>query len=239
MRQFIFAVLTFVQSASYAGPTGNQLSLIFEFNGQDEVHFFLDGCNLDDESIEVAGVQLSYSGFQILNATSIVLEDIFVTDTVYFQLSFEGNIVDVQSLNPPTLIATWQVNGFDLENVVIDSPLISSPLGTEIDTCEIIIREVVECTDTDADGTCDENDLCPLDPEKSEPGNCGCGVPETDVFGDLDCDGDYDIDDIRLGMTTFGIEEAEEDTCPADVDGDGSIGFSDVLTILNDWGACP
>ena len=29
------------------------------------------------------------------------------------------------------------------------------------------------------------------------------------------------------------------DDCPADVDGDGSIGFSDVLTILNDWGACP
>ena len=29
------------------------------------------------------------------------------------------------------------------------------------------------------------------------------------------------------------------DDCPADVDGDGSIGFSDVLVILNDWGACP
>ena len=26
---------------------------------------------------------------------------------------------------------------------------------------------------------------------------------------------------------------------PADVDGDGTIGFSDVLVILNDWGACP
>ena len=29
------------------------------------------------------------------------------------------------------------------------------------------------------------------------------------------------------------------DECPADVDGDGTIGFSDVLVILNDWGACP
>ena len=62
---------------------------------------------------------------------------------------------------------------------------------------------------------------------------------DTNVNGDVDCDGDYDVDDIRLGMTTFGIEEAEEDACPADVDGDGSIGFSDVLIILNDWGACP
>ena len=96
-----------------------------------------------------------------------------------------------------------------------------------------------ESVDSDGDGVGDNSDGCPNDPNKSEPGNCGCGVPETDVFGDLDCDGDYDIDDIRLGMTTFGIEEAEEDPCPADVDGDGSIGFSDVLIILNDWGACP
>ena len=33
--------------------------------------------------------------------------------------------------------------------------------------------------------------------------------------------------------------EPVADDCPADVDKDGSIGFSDVLTILNDWGACP
>ena len=33
--------------------------------------------------------------------------------------------------------------------------------------------------------------------------------------------------------------ESVADDCPADVDGDGSIGFSDVLIILNDWGACP
>ena len=93
--------------------------------------------------------------------------------------------------------------------------------------------------DSDGDGIADCIDGCPNDILKTEPGNCGCGVPESDVFGDIDCDGDYDIDDIRFGMTTFGIEEAEEDTCPADVNGDGSIGFSDVLIILNDWGACP
>ena len=33
--------------------------------------------------------------------------------------------------------------------------------------------------------------------------------------------------------------EPVADDCPADVDGDGEIGFSDVLIILNDWGACP
>ena len=93
--------------------------------------------------------------------------------------------------------------------------------------------------DSDQDGVFDCDDGCPDDPDKTEPGFCGCGTVDTNVNGDVDCDGDYDIDDIRLGMTNFGIEEAEEDTCPADVDSDGSIGFSDVLIILNDWGACP
>ena len=111
----------------------------------------------------------------------------------------------------------------------------TDPNKTDPGTCGCGVSD----EDSDGDGAPECIDNCPDDPNKSEPGNCGCGVPETDVFGDLDCDGDYDIDDIRLGMTTFGIEEAEEDTCPADVDGDGSIGFSDVLIILNDWGACP
>ena len=92
--------------------------------------------------------------------------------------------------------------------------------------------------DTDSDGVYDCEDNCPEDPNKTEPGNCGCGVAETEVFGDLDCDGDYDIDDIRLGMTNFGIEEAEEDTCPADVDGNGEVGFPDLLEIISAWGPC-
>ena len=111
----------------------------------------------------------------------------------------------------------------------------TDPNKTDPGTCGCGVPD----EDSDGDGAPECIDNCPDDPNKSEPGDCGCGVPETDVFGDLDCDGDYDIDDIRLGMTNFGIEEAEEDTCPADVDGDGSIGFSDVLVILNDWGACP
>lgn len=32
--------------------------------------------------------------------------------------------------------------------------------------------------DTDGDGVCDDDDGCPNDPNKSAPGNCGCGNPE-------------------------------------------------------------
>ena len=84
--------------------------------------------------------------------------------------------------------------------------------------------------DTDNDGVGDACDNCPDDPNKTEPGACGCGVADTDSDGDsiADCD----------------------DNCPAvynpgqeDADGDG-IGdacerppdevvlFSDALRIL-------
>ncbi len=33
-------------------------------------------------------------------------------------------------------------------------------------------------TDTDSDGAVDCNDNCPIDPNKVEPGLCGCGIPE-------------------------------------------------------------
>ena len=67
--------------------------------------------------------------------------------------------------------------------------------------------------DADGDGTPDDCDGCPDDPNKSEPGNCGCGVAETTTFGDLDCDGDYDIDDIYAGMDSFGIDNGPTGAC--------------------------
>ena len=90
--------------------------------------------------------------------------------------------------------------------------------------------------DNDKDGVCNDQDLCPDDPNKTDPGFCGCGVVDTNVNGDVDCDGDFDEDDALAAVKLFGLDN---DDCPADVDGDGSIGFSDVLIILNDWGACP
>ncbi|HRD53996.1 MAG TPA: hypothetical protein PKY96_15255, partial [Flavobacteriales bacterium] len=43
--------------------------------------------------------------------------------------------------------------------------------------------------DADNDLTCDANDGCPNDPNKIAPGQCGCGVPDTDTDGDglADC----------------------------------------------------
>jgi len=90
-----------------------------------------------------------------------------------------------------------------------------------------------DCTDDDidGDGVANPDDKCPLDPGKSEPGMCGCGVPDIHSDGDgiADCvdncpatdnPGQADGDNDGLGDAC--------DNCPAepnpgqeDIDGDG------------------
>ena len=85
--------------------------------------------------------------------------------------------------------------------------------------------------DSDGDGTPDACDDCPDDPEKTAPGNCGCGVEDTTLAGDLDCDGDVDLDD-RIAMNELlGL-------CAADIDGNGQVDGSDLSYILGYWGVC-
>jgi len=64
---------------------------------------------------------------------------------------------------------------------------------------------LITLSDADGDGVADCNDGCPHDPDKTDPGVCGCGVPDTDADGDgiPDCllgqaDTDYDgVGDLR------------------------------------------
>ena len=64
--------------------------------------------------------------------------------------------------------------------------------------------------DTDGDGTADCNDLCVNDPDKTVPGECGCGIPEG-------CnDGNDDDDD--------SIDDTEPNSPPTiETDGGGTV----------------
>jgi hypothetical protein len=50
----------------------------------------------------------------------------------------------------------------------------------EGDACEADWAE----QDDDGDGECNGTDGCPNDPNKTDPGVCGCGTPDTDNDGD-------------------------------------------------------
>lgn len=69
-------------------------------------------------------------------------------------------------------------------------------VGDDLDNCPAIPNG--DQIDGDEDGVGDVCDDCPLDPLKSEPGLCGCGLVDADDDGDgvADClDGAFDVPD--------------------------------------------
>ncbi len=72
--------------------------------------------------------------------------------------------------------------------------------------------------DSDGDGVPDFEDGCPTDPKKTEPGACGCGVPDTDSDGDgvLDCEDQCPDDPNKKEPGVCGCGNPD-----TDADGDG------------------
>ncbi|QQR85309.1 MAG: T9SS type A sorting domain-containing protein [Flavobacteriales bacterium] len=114
-------------------------------------------------------------------------------------------------------------NGCSCSQVVIDDG--------DVCTLDECLNGNVTNTFQDADGdlTCDANDGCPNDPNKIAPGECGCGVADTDTDGDLtaDCnDGcPNDPNKIAPGICGCGVSDVDtdgdltadcNDGCPAD-----------------------
>ena len=68
--------------------------------------------------------------------------------------------------------------------------------------------------DTDGDGTSDCDDLCPNDPNKINPGICGCGVADADSDGDGNPDCNDDCDNL-IDTDGDGTNDCD-DLCPND-----------------------
>ena len=88
----------------------------------------------------------------------------------------------------------------------------------------------IDENDTDNDGALDCEDGCPSDPDKTEPGVCDCGTPDTDTDGDgtEDCnDGcPEDVNKTEPGECGCGVADTDtdgdetpdcNDGCPEDV----------------------
>ena len=96
-------------------------------------------------------------------------------------------------------------------------------------------EECYGCPDQDNDGVCDDEDGCPTDPAKVEPGLCGCGVADTDSDGDgtPDCLDACPADPNKIDPGQCGCGVVDTDTdgdgiadcidiCPFDPTNDGS-----------------
>ena len=82
------------------------------------------------------------------------------------------------------------MSGFSLENVTINGKCIQKDADFDLRKSGNIGAVTYKgcstnpcTTDSDNDGTNDCNDLCPNDPNKTAPGNCGCGTAETSNCG--------------------------------------------------------
>ncbi len=69
-------------------------------------------------------------------------------------------------------------------------------------------------------------DLCPDDPDKVDPGACGCGVADTDSDGDgtPDCNDGCPADPLKIAPGPCGCGVPDSD---ADADGDGTLDCND------------
>jgi hypothetical protein len=78
--------------------------------------------------------------------------------------------------------------------------------------------------DSDGDGTCDANDGCPNDANKTAPGQCGCGTADTDSDGDgtANCNDGCPNDPNKIAPGICGCGTADTDS-----DGDGTANCND------------
>lgn len=184
-----------------------------------------------------------------LNASDVAGGGLFADDVSVVRLercSIEGNEAAVGGGLYINGDATIQL----LDSVVCGN-LPSQIDGEVVDLGGNVVNDTCGCPlgDSDDDGVDDCTDGCPEDPEKTEPGDCGCGVPDEDSDGDgvpdcneppcpADFDGDGEVGGSDLGAL-FTAWGACSGDCPADFDGDGEVGGSDLGALFTAWGACP
>ena len=121
-----------------------------------------------------------------------------------------------------------------------DGPVLPGTACDDGNACTVndVLSATCVCTgtfqDTDGDSTCDANDGCPYDPDKTAPGICGCGTADTDtdLDGTADCNDGCPEDPEKTTPGVCGCGTADTDT---DLDGtadcmDGCPGDPDKIS---------
>jgi hypothetical protein len=93
--------------------------------------------------------------------------------------------------------------------------------------------DVTLCDDDDLDSVCNEDELCPDDPLKLEPGVCGCGVGDDDLDADTVSDCLDNCTGIANRQQRDSDGDGEGDVCDtdSDSDGDGEVDADDCRVV--------
>lgn len=102
----------------------------------------------------------------------------------------------------------------------------------------VVDLQLAACPDADDDGACDADDGCPADANKTAPGRCGCGAPETPADGDMTLDGVINGMDVSAFAEAVVTNDTGTDAlCHGDFDEDGFVTEADapafVLSLLS------
>lgn len=168
-----------------------------------------DGCRIPDEDLTLQ-VIINPVGSGTVNQSANG-NDIILTAEANEAWSFDHWSIEKNTLNPPITFDAQQGWFFDstdnslqssanpititmhdasqINALFISQDEDNDGIPNEDDICQGFDDHV----DTDVDGTPDGCDECANDPNKTKPGNCGCGVADTD--SDSDADGTLDCND--------------------------------------------
>lgn len=185
-------------------------------------------------SVEVNGRAFAFSGWQQAEVVNNYYA--YNSDTTYDYFTLESEIWDDAynyisfSLTDHSTTAlsneiflpdhfdltAWDENDFHIYSGSYDSEEPGFSIHGVVDQ--------ISTTTPDDGGTSDDSDLCPDDPDKTEPGICGCGIADTDSDGDgtPDCIDICADDPDKTDPGICGCDMADTDS-----DGDGTIDCQD------------
>jgi hypothetical protein len=159
---------------------------------------------------------------------------------LHFELDHPKNYGAIFDSNGSEIEISWVDGTFGCKYICPDGD--GDGVCDGEDNCPAIANPGQE--DADGDGAGDACDACPDDPNKVDPGVCGCGEPDTDSDGDgvADCIDECPDDPNKVDPGVCGCGEPDTDSdgdgildcndnCPNDpandVDGDGICGDVD------------